>query len=99
MFLAMTDSYPPGAPGDHAVCYIHSSDTTWSFERVATRESAESEFKRLLGQSDVLEVIIESGPKQGHKSAAVWIAKCEGGDEWLRIAQTDGAEQYWAQWV
>ena len=99
MFLAMTDSYPRGAPGDHAVCYIHSSDTTWSFEPVATRELAESEFKRLLGQTDVLEVIIESGPKQGLKSAAAWIAKCEGGDQWLRIAETDGAEQYWAQWV
>jgi hypothetical protein len=99
MFLAMTANYPLGVPGDLAVCYIHSSDTTWSFEPATTRELAESEFKKLLGQSDVLEVIIESGPKRGLKSAAAWIAKCEGGDQWLRIAETDGAEQYCAQWV
>jgi len=99
MFLAMNVSYPPGTPGDLAVCHIHSSDTKWSFEPVATRYQGEREFKKLLGQSDVLEVIIESGPKRGLKSAAAWIAKCEGGDQWLRIAETDGAEQYWEQWV
>jgi len=99
MFLAMDENYPPGTSGDLAVCYIHSSETKWSFEPVATRKQGEKEFKRLLGESDVLEVIVQSGPKQGIKSAATWIAKCEGGDQWLRIAETDGAEQYWAQWV
>ena len=99
MFLAMNENYPSGTRDDLAVCYVHSSETTWSFDRVATREQGEREFKKLLGQSDVLEVIIESGPKRGLKSAAAWIAKCEGGDQWLRIAETDGAEQYWAQWV
>ena len=99
MFLKMNDNYPPGTDGDLAVCYIDSSETTWSFVRVATREEGERELKKLLSQSDVLEVILESGPKQGLKSAACWIAKCEGGDQWVRIVETDGAEQYWAQWV
>jgi len=99
MFLQMEDNYPPGTPGDLAVCYIDSSETKWSFDRVATREDGDKELKRLLGQSEVLEVIIERGPKQGLKSAAVWIAKCEGGDQWVRIVETDGAEQYWARWI
>ena len=99
MFLNMNDTYPPGNPGDLAVCYIHSSETSWSFDLVATRVEGDRELKRLLGQDDVLEVIIEEGPKQGLKSAAVWIAKCEAGDQWVRIVETDGAEQYWAQWV
>jgi hypothetical protein len=99
MFLEMNDNYPPGAPGDLAVCYIHISDTKWSFDQVATREEGDRKFKNLLGQGDVMEVIIEGGPKEGLKSAAAWIAKCEAGDQWVRIAETDGAEQYWAQWV
>jgi hypothetical protein len=99
VFLEMDANYPPGTAGDLAVCYIHSSETTWSFDPVATREEGDRELKKLLGQSDVLEVILERGPKQGLKSAAVWIAKCEGGDQWVRIVETDGAEQYWTQWV
>jgi hypothetical protein len=99
MFLKMNDNYPPGTPGDLAVCYIDSSETTWSFDPVATREDGDKELKRLLGRSEVLEVIIEEGPKQGLKSAAVWIAKCEVGDQWVRIVETDGAEQFWAHWV
>ena len=99
MFLNMTDNYPRGAPGDLAVCYIHSSETMWSFERVATREEGDSKLKNLLGQDEVLDVIIQEGPKEGRKSTAVWIAKCEGGDQWVRIVETDGAEQYWKQWV
>jgi hypothetical protein len=99
MFLNMNDTYPPGNPGDLAVCYIHSSETNWSFDLVATRVEGDRKLKRLLSQDDVLDVIIETGPKQGLKSAAVWIAKCEGGDQWVRIVETDGAEQYWAQWV
>jgi hypothetical protein len=71
----------------------------WSFDQVATREEGDRKLKDILGQDDVLEVIIEEGPKEGLKSAAVWIAKCEGGDQWVRIVETDGAEQYWAQWV
>ena len=99
MFLKMNDNYPPGTPGDIAVCYIHSSETMWSFDQVATRDEGNSKLKSLVGQDDVLEVISEEGPKQGLKSAAVWIAKCEGGDQWVRIVETDGAEQYWSQWV
>jgi len=99
MFLKMNDNYPAGTLGDLAVCYVLSTENQWSFEQVATRQEGDREFKKLLGQGDVLEVIIKSGPKQGLKSAAAWIAKCEGGDQWLRIAETDGAEQYWAQWV
>ena len=99
MFLEMNDNYPPGTPGDLAVCYIHSSENMWSFDQVATREEGDSKLKSLLGQDDVLEVIIQKGPKEGIKSAAVWIAKCVGGDQWVRIADTDGAEQYWSQWV
>ena len=99
MFLDMNDNYPPGTPDDLAVCYIDSSETKWSFDPVATREEGDTKFKSLLGQSDVLEVIIEEGPKQGLKSAAAWIAKCEVGDQWVRIVETDGAEQYWAHWV
>ena len=99
MFLKMNDNYPPGTLGDLAVCYVDSSETKWSFEQVATREDGDEQLRRLLGQSDVLGVIIEEGPKQGLISAAVWIAKCEGGDQWVRIVETDGAEQYWAQWV
>lgn len=99
MFLKMNDNYPPGTPGDLAVCYIHSSENMWSFDQVATREEGNSKLKSLLGQDDVLEVIIQEGPKAGIKSAAVWIAKCVGGDQWVRIADTDGAEQYWSQWV
>jgi hypothetical protein len=99
MYLKMNENYPPGTVGDLAVCYVHSSENMWSFERVATREDGDRELKKALGQSDVLEVIIEGGPKEGLKSAAVWIAKCEGGDQWLRIVETDGAEQYWKQWV
>ena len=99
MFLKMNDNYPPGAPGDLAICYVHSSENMWSFEQVASREEGDSKLKNLLGQDDVLEVVIEEGPKQGIKSAVVWIAKCESGDQWIRIVETDGAEQYWAQWV
>ena len=99
MFLKMNENYPPGTKDELAICYVHSSETTWSFERVATRDEGDSELLKLLGQNDVLEVILESGPKQGLKSAAVWIAKCEGSDQWLRIVETDGAEQYWTHWV
>ena len=99
MYLNMNENYPPGTAGDLAVCYIHSSENMWSFDPVPTREEADRNLKTILGQSDVLEVIIEEGPKQGLKSAAVWIAKCEVGDQWVRIVETDGAEQYWAHWV
>ena|SRR6185437_5785866 len=99
MFLEMKDNYPPGTPGDLAVCYIHSSETMWSFDQVATRDEGDRKLKNLLGEDDVMEVIIEDGPKQGLKSAAVWIAKCERGDQWVRIVETDGAEQYCAHWV
>ena len=99
MFLEMKDNYPEGTLGDLAVCYVHSAENQWSFERVATRKEADRKLKSLLGNSDVLEVVIETGPKEGRKSAAVWIAKCEAGDQWVRIVETDGAEQYWAQWV
>jgi len=100
MFLEMKDNYPLGTLGDLAVCYIHSSETKWSFDPVATREEGDRRLKSLLGQANVLEVVIETGPKEGRKSAVVWIAKCEGGDQWVRIVETDGAEQYdWAQWL
>lgn len=99
MFLNMNDDYPPGTSGDLAVCYVDSSETKWSFDPVTTRKAADKEFKKLLGQTEVLEVVIETGPKQGLKSVAAWIAKCEGGDQWVRIVETDGAEQYWEQWV
>ena len=53
--------FPRGFTGEP----IHSSETTWSFDSVATREEGATELKKLLGQSDVLEVVLESGPKQG----------------------------------
>jgi hypothetical protein len=67
--------------------------------RLPESPRAKRKLKSLLGNSDVLEVVIETGPKEGRKSAVVWITTCEGGDQWARIVETDGAEQYWAQWV
>ena len=61
MFLKMNDNYPPGSVGDLAVCYVHSSENMWSFEQVASREEGKSKLKSLLGQDDVLKVIIEEG--------------------------------------
>jgi hypothetical protein len=89
MIIPSEEDYPEGKKGDLAVCYMLPLETSWSFEPVSNRKEADELFDITRNRTDVLTV-----PTRGRASAVVWIAECQGGWEWIRLKETEGAAQY-----
>jgi hypothetical protein len=89
MIIPAEEDYPEGRKGDVAVCYILPLETSWSFEPVSSRKEADDLFDSTRSRADVLTV-----PTKGRASAVVWIAECQGGWEWTRPKETQGASRY-----
>lgn len=94
VLIAAGDPYPAGETGDLAVAHYKHNGAAWVLEPVDNRKRAEARFREILGEKDVLRVVLESGHNQGRPSAVAWIARCNGGRDWTIIEETEGMRQF-----
>ena len=88
--IAEGDSYPEGESGDLAVGYYTRAGGSWRLIPVESRAEAEEKFRAVIGQPDVLRVVLADGPHAGRSSAVTWIARCNGGEDWSILEETEG---------
>ena len=94
ILVAIGDPYPSGATGDLAVGHYTRTGGSWRLVPVESRAEAEAAFREILRGGDVLHVMLEGGPHEGRSSAVAWIARCNGGDDWSILEETEGMRQY-----
>ena len=94
VLIAAGEPYPMGEAGDLAVGHYKHNGAAWVFEPVSNRKLAEARFRQVLAQQDVLRVVLEAGHNRGRPSAVAWIARCNSGDDWTIIEETEGMRQY-----
>jgi hypothetical protein len=92
--IAAGDPYPAGDAGDLAVGHYKHNGAAWVLETVSNRKQAETRFREVLAREDVLRVVLESGHNRGRPSAVAWVARCNGGDDWTIIEETEGMRQF-----
>ena len=92
--IAAGDPYPAGEKGDLAVGHYKQNGAAWVLEPVDTKEEADARLRAVVQQKDVLRVVLDSGPHQGRPSAVAWVARCNGGQDWTIIEETEGMKQH-----
>ena len=92
--IAAGDPYPAGEAGDLAVGHYKPNGAAWMLETVDNRKQADVKFRAVVAQADVLRVVLESGPNHGRPSAVAWVARCNGGDDWTILEETEGMRQH-----
>lgn len=94
MLIPAGEPYPAGERGEFAVGHYTRSGGTWRLLPVGSRHQAEKLFREILGHDDVLHVVLQTGPHQGRSSAVAWVARCNGGEDWTIIEETEGMREY-----
>jgi hypothetical protein len=94
VLIAAGEPYPAGKAGDLAVGHYKHNGAAWVFEAMSNRKQAEARFRQILSEKDVLRVVLENGHNRGRPSAVAWVARCNGGDDWTIIEETEGMRQF-----